>query len=301
MSHVEVMVTCYNYARYLRQAVESVLTQSHSDLSLVVLDDASTDETPAVSAALAAADPRVSVVRHPSNRGHIAVYNDAIDRARHDILLLLSADDLLLPGALERAVAAFETHLDLGLVHGAWVAVPADWKGQVEPLPGGPLKRLHAGRFLKQLAERNHIATATAFVRRREQQRLGHYRADLPHTADLEMWVRFALHSQVAYIPQRQAAWRFHDDQMSKGYGPRADLAQCIAAFRPHEAAIRKRPGGRLLLSQVQGRLALRARRAAVRLLRQGEIGSGLRLGLGALGQTVKTGARQVAARLGGN
>jgi glycosyltransferase involved in cell wall biosynthesis len=300
MSHVQVMVICYNYGRYLQQAVESVLTQSHRDLSVVILDDASTDETPAVSAALAAADTRVAVIRHPRNRGHIAAYNEGIDHARGDILLLLSADDFLLPGALERAVAAFEAFPEVGLVHGAWSAVPHDWKGQLEPLAGGPPKRLHAGRLLKQLAENNHVATATAFVRRREQQRLGHYRADLPHTGDLEMWVRFALHSQVAYIPQRQAAWRLHDRQMSKGYGPRADLAQCIAAFQPHAATIGSRPGGRLLLSQVQGRLALRARRAALRLLRQGELGAGLQVGLGALGQTVKTGARQVAARLGG-
>ena len=50
MSHVEVMVPCHNYGRFLTQAVESVLAQSYRDLSVVIVDDASSDETPAVAA-----------------------------------------------------------------------------------------------------------------------------------------------------------------------------------------------------------------------------------------------------------
>lgn len=300
MSHVEVMVPCHNYGRFLTQAVESVLAQSYRDLSVVIVDDASSDETPAVAAHLAEADPRVSVVRHPRNLRHLAVYNDAIERARGDYLLLLSADDYLLPGALARAVAAFDTFPTAGLVHGPWAAVRDGYTGPIAAFPPGPPKLEHAGRLLKRLAENNHIATATAVVRRSEQQRLGPYRTDLPHTADLEMWVRFALLSVVAYVPQRQAVWRVHGTQMSKSYDPVQDLEQCIAAFRPHEATIRSRPRGALLYGQIQGRLALRARRAARQLLRRGELGAGLRLGARALRDTMSAGALQLGARLRG-
>ena len=120
MSHVDVMVVCYNYGRFLRACVESVLAQSHTNLRVVIVDDASTDDTPAICAELMSKDPRVEVVRHATNRGHIRTYNECIDLAHDDYMLLLSADDYLLPGALARAVAVLDAEPHVGLVHGAW-------------------------------------------------------------------------------------------------------------------------------------------------------------------------------------
>jgi glycosyltransferase involved in cell wall biosynthesis len=78
MSRIDVAVICYNYGRFLRQCVDSVLAQSHKDLRVLVMDDASTDATPEVCAELAARDPRVAIHRHPVNLGHIQTYNEAI-------------------------------------------------------------------------------------------------------------------------------------------------------------------------------------------------------------------------------
>ena len=71
MSRVDVIVPCYNYGRFLRECVESVLTQP-VDVRVLIIDDASTDDTPEVAAALAAEDGRVEFRRHAVNRGHIA-------------------------------------------------------------------------------------------------------------------------------------------------------------------------------------------------------------------------------------
>ena len=77
MSRVDVIVPCYNYGRFLRECVESVLGQP-VDVRVLIIDDASTDDTPEVAAALAAEDARVEFRRHAVNRGHIATYNEGL-------------------------------------------------------------------------------------------------------------------------------------------------------------------------------------------------------------------------------
>src|SRR6185312_8610608 len=101
---VDVVIPCYRYARYLSQSVSSVLSQSGPSVRVLIIDDASPDETPAVAARLRAGDARVSVRRHEANAGHIASYNEGIAWASAKYTMLLSADDYLLPDALARAV-----------------------------------------------------------------------------------------------------------------------------------------------------------------------------------------------------
>src|ERR1700676_2500929 len=99
MSQVDVIVPCYQYGHFLRDCVASVLAQEAVELRVLVLDDASADDTAAIGAELAASDRRVEFRRHAVNQGHIATYNEGLDWASGDYTLLLDADDLLTPGA----------------------------------------------------------------------------------------------------------------------------------------------------------------------------------------------------------
>lgn len=82
MSSVSIIIPSYNYARFLRGCVESVLMQEDVE---VIIDDCSSDETDAVGQELAA-DPRVTYRRHQVNRGHIATYNEGLEWASADYL-----------------------------------------------------------------------------------------------------------------------------------------------------------------------------------------------------------------------
>ncbi|MEO8668441.1 MAG: glycosyltransferase [Bauldia sp.] len=270
MSSVDIIVPCHNYGRFLRQCVESVLAQSHRDLRVLILDDASRDNTAEVAAALAAADPRVAVHRHAVNRGHIATYNEGIGLVTADYMLLLDADDYLLPGAVARVVAVLDATPEVGLVHGACIASrPGD---RLPPSDGG-VEIMDSAAFLEASALRNLVCTPTAFVRTALQKKLGGYKPELPHAGDLEMWLRFALSSRVAFIRMPQAEHRMHDANMSRGYDPAADLRQCIGAFRPHLAEIRARmPEGLALAVRIRRILAERARRQARRAFVRGRL-----------------------------
>ncbi|MEO8667548.1 MAG: glycosyltransferase [Bauldia sp.] len=269
MSSVGVIVPCYNYGRYLRECVESVLTQSHQDLRVLIIDDASTDGTAEIAAGLAAADSRVAIRRHAGNRGHIATYNEGIDIAEGDYMLILSADDYLLPGAVARAVAVLDGAPDVGLAHGICILSP----DQRIPRPAAVVEFFDSVALLEALAIQNRVCTPTAFVRTAVQKKLGYYRPDLPHAGDLEMWVRFAMHGRVASILIPQAGHRRHGANMSLRYDSAADLEQCIEAFRPHLRAIgRQFADGRKLEARLRRTLAERARRRARREIARGRV-----------------------------
>ena len=214
MASVDVIVPCYQYGHFLRDCAASVLTQDVSDLRLVIIDNASTDNTLEVARELAAADRRVEVIAHGSNLGHLASFNEGIDRASADYFLILCADDLLAPGALVRAVSIMERHPEVVLTYGAALVIGAN-----ETIPATTRYskeaqwRISSGReFLERCcrAARGHIPGPTAVVRTSAQKQVGHYRAGLPHTSDLEVWLRFACLGAIAETDAVQGVIRGH-------------------------------------------------------------------------------------------
>lgn len=106
---VSVIVPVYNTAKYLGQSVDSVLRQSFPDFELLLIDDGSTDESPAMCDAFARHDSRVRVV-HQSNRGLSGARNTGLDQARGDFVVFLDSDDWFGEETLASAVSAAELH-----------------------------------------------------------------------------------------------------------------------------------------------------------------------------------------------
>ncbi|HEX6750633.1 MAG TPA: glycosyltransferase family 2 protein [Longimicrobium sp.] len=113
-----VVITTYNYGRFVREAVESVQAQGVDDLQIVVVDDGSTDDTPEVLAALR--DPRLEVVRTP-NRGISAARNEGLARARGRYVAFLDADDRWRPDKLRRQLGVLEGDPSLAAVFSNFV------------------------------------------------------------------------------------------------------------------------------------------------------------------------------------
>jgi glycosyltransferase involved in cell wall biosynthesis len=125
---VTFVVPTYNYARFVGQAVDSLLAQTFRAIEVIVIDDASTDGTPEVLAGYAG-DPRVRVIRHGTNTGHITTYNEGIAAARGEFVGLLSADDLCLDrDAVRRQVALFDSDPEIGFVYPAQAYVDESGK-----------------------------------------------------------------------------------------------------------------------------------------------------------------------------
>jgi hypothetical protein len=251
---IDVVVPCYQYGRYLRECVHSVLAQDLPRLRVLILDDASYDETLAVGTALAREDARVHYVCHAQNRGHIATFNEGIDWVDADCMLLLSADDYLLPGALRRALALMTRHPEVGLCFGEAVELRDDGtRAHIRvDLPATARVAQEAvltgtgfiGLCIRAGAA-NVVATPTAVVRTGLLRRVGGYRPELPHTGDFELWLRLAAHAPVGVICAEQAVYRRHAANMSLAYhrdNLRADLAHRRLAFEVFAEACASAP-----------------------------------------------------------
>jgi glycosyltransferase involved in cell wall biosynthesis len=232
---VSVIIPCYRYGRFLRDAVGSVLAQEGVDVRVLIIDDASPDDSAAVALELAAGDPRVEARVHAENKGHIATYNEGLlDWAEGEYTVLLSADDLLTPGALARATAVLEANPAVGFVYGHsryWLAGEPRPVARTEPT-GTTIWPGH--EWLKIVCGLGHsvVTSPEVVVRTEVQQRIGGYRPELPHTADVEMWMRFAVHSDIAFIKGvDQAFYRIHEAQMTVERVPLVDLRQRKAAY----------------------------------------------------------------------
>lgn len=216
VAKVTVIIPCYNYARFLPAAVQSALSQGGAEVSVIVVDDASTDESLKTASELAASDPRVTVVAHQTNLGPVQTFNDGLALARGEFLVRLDADDLLTPGSLLRASAVMHRYPSVGLVYG----YPLHFAGDVLPTPRQQptLWTIWPGR--QWLAARCHsgknvITSPEVMMRRSVVEQIGGQQP-LDHTHDMEMWLRLSAFSDVAYIHGSDQAWhREHVQSLS--------------------------------------------------------------------------------------
>ena len=127
MARVSIIVPTFNRVGYLRETIASILQQDYHDFDLVVADNASTDGTAELLAAVN--DPRLRHARRATNIGWRANFNQALDRAESEYVALVADDDRLLPGALTRAVRCLDEAPNVGLVHTTFHVI--DDRGEV--------------------------------------------------------------------------------------------------------------------------------------------------------------------------
>jgi len=111
---VTIAMPAYNHGRFVAHAIESVLSQTMTDWELIIVDDASTDNTREVISRYS--DPRIQYIAHPENRGPAATTNRAFQEARGTWVSLLASDDAYAPTRLEEQLAYVNIHPECGMV-----------------------------------------------------------------------------------------------------------------------------------------------------------------------------------------
>jgi glycosyltransferase involved in cell wall biosynthesis len=212
---VTVVVPCYNYGHFLQDAVQGVLDQPGVEVDVIIVDDASTDGSRDVAARLASSDERVTVVQHEHNMRHIATYNDGLLRATGDYVVLLSADDMLSEGSLQRSVALMEACPEVALVYGhaptfTDVVPPSTTRVRHWSVFGGD-------EWIDRICARgtNIIVNPEAVLRTSVMKQLGGYDAAYPQAADMLLWMRAATLGSVGRVNgPDQAFYRVHGANM---------------------------------------------------------------------------------------
>lgn len=184
---VSVVMPCYNLARYLPGAIESVLKQSLKDWELVIVDDCSPDETPSVAAEYTAKDKRVRYIRNPENLYLAGALNAGIAAARGRYILPLDADNLLSNVALEVLAEQLDNRRDIDIAYGRVQFVTDDLLPDKSISEDGISPWPPQFDFHQQIQHRNQIPS-TCMFRRRVWERTGGYRTRWKTAEDAAFW-----------------------------------------------------------------------------------------------------------------
>ncbi len=242
---VSFLVPCFNYARYLSACIQSIQAQTFQDFEILILDDASTDETPQLADTLTKADARISYYRHDQNIGHLQNYNFGIERAQGDLIWLISADDALAcPDVLAGFVQRFTQHPKLGFAFCRVQCMDADGQpyDKFIPNPRGVAlpsqPKLFKGRELfPQLIKANFVPAPSTIARKACYEQYGLFHPQLTHSGDWYNWLLFCLDWDVWFEPATKVYYRKHQQNMHLTYEkPRHALENTLLCYQALEA-----------------------------------------------------------------
>src|SRR5262249_10455091 len=202
---VTVIVPTRNRARYLGEAVGSVLAQTLVDLGLVVVDDGSTDSTRDLVGAIG--DPRLRYLYQPPS-GIGAALNRGLRSARGRYVARLDSDDVWRPDMLETLVPILESRADVGVAYARGQAMDGD--GHRLPNVQGIPERF-PGDSLRSLLYDDGTCNVALLARRECFERAGFYDEDLVASEDWDMWLRVARHYRFAFVDKVVTDIRWHD------------------------------------------------------------------------------------------
>jgi len=280
MSGIDVAVPCFQYGRYLRDSVGSVLRQDVGSLRVVIIDNGSTDDSLDIARELAKEDKRVDVISHSRNFGQAASLNEAIDWARAEYFMTLDADDLLAPGCLKRAISVMDKDNSIAFSHGAQALISGEESfphNESPPENEGDWRVSDGETFIGKLCSKGHNLVANPGVMRRTkaQKEVGYYDSALKYANDMNMWMRLATRGSVAETSVVQGVRRVHPAQLTQLYRdfPVMDLVEHLNNFHHffcHEG--KGLPNSQSHYSRVQRRIAFNGLHMAGVLLLNGRM-----------------------------
>jgi glycosyltransferase involved in cell wall biosynthesis len=223
---VSFLVPCFNYGHYLQECIASIQSQSFQNWELLILDDASSDETPVLAKALSASDTRIQYFQHTQNIGHLANYNFGLKQAKGELIWLISADDCLAaPDIAEEFVRQFQNNPRLGLAFCRVQCVDEKTVPYQKYIPRQPYTFLpeqpftfSGHTFFSGLVQENFVPAPGAMAKKQCYEAVNGFNALLTHSGDWYNWLLFSLEYEVYYQPLAKVYYRKHANNMHQTY-----------------------------------------------------------------------------------
>jgi glycosyltransferase involved in cell wall biosynthesis len=199
---VSIVTPSYNQGHYIKETIESVLTQDYPNIEFWVIDGGSTDETISILQEYEQ-DSRFHWISEPDN-GQSNAINKGWKLCKGDIITWLNSDDTYLPGAIQTQVNALLSHPDYGAVYGDGIFI--DEKGK-------EIYRCHASSYsLLELLRITIPLQPTVFIRRNIVNEVGLINENYKYSMDSEYWVRVAKVTNFWHEQKFIATYRLHDN-----------------------------------------------------------------------------------------
>ena len=232
---VSVLMPVYNGERFLAEAIESILGQTFTDFEFVIIDDGSTDASPAILTDYASRDSRIRVLTQ-TNAGQVVAANRGLAECRAPLVARMDADDISLASRLERQVKFLSSYPAVAVVGSAYQLISET--GARGSIIKGPTTVPAVMRTLKW---ENCVGAPTVMMRKSAAQEVGGYREQFRHAEDYDLWLRIADNHSVAVMKACLVEYRIHTQQVSW----HSSEIQAIRALAARALAEQRRTTGR--------------------------------------------------------
>ncbi len=202
---VSVVIPTYNREQYITKAIDSVLSQTYSDIEIIVIDDGSTDNTQSIL------KPYGESIRcyYQKNAGIAGARNAGIRRSSGRYVAFCDSDDYWLPDKLEKQMDLFGAHPEYGMVASQCASVRLDGRFREKNRPG------RSGLVLNDLFVKNFIRTSSAVITRQCLDTVGLFDETLRECEEYDLWLRIAAQFPVGFINESLAVYVDNPDGVS--------------------------------------------------------------------------------------
>lgn len=217
---ISVVITAYNYGKYISVAIESALSQTYTDIEVIVIDDGSTDNTPTVMEQYAS-DARIRYIRQ-ANQGQPKAKNRGVAESAGEFVAFLDADDIWMPNKLARQLTLFSDP-EVGVVYTRRL-----WMDQHGAIIPGNERTLRRGNILNHIFVDNFICFSSSIVRKHLLLDAGGFDENLPMGIDYDLWIRLAARCHFDFVDEPLVKYRTGHANLSKNITRRYECAQAI-------------------------------------------------------------------------
>jgi glycosyltransferase involved in cell wall biosynthesis len=213
---LSITVLNYNYARYLPTCLDSILRQSFTDFELILINDASTDDSIHVISRYCA-DSRVRLIDHSVNAGFLASLLEGVDASRGRYVTVVSADDWLTSDhSLERMIDVLEREPTVSMAYGAY-GLYGDDGVRSHLSRAGESDSIRPGRAaFEDFVLNGYPLHSGTVVRRTAYDRMGGYDTSVVFSLDAQLFLGLCWFGDVAYVDDELVAYRRHRASMSR-------------------------------------------------------------------------------------
>jgi glycosyltransferase involved in cell wall biosynthesis len=212
---LSITVLNYNYARYLPQCLDSILSQTMRDFEVILINDRSTDNSREVIDTYLS-DSRIRLVDHPANLGYVASLIEGCNFSRGKYMAVISADDYALkPNAFELACSVLESDPQISFCYSAWNEVDDSAVVRHTRRAADSDYVLGGREEFRRMMVSWPVLHSGTIIRRESYQKVGGYDPKCKFSVDTTMWFALCSIGKIAYVDQPLYAYRVHQCNMS--------------------------------------------------------------------------------------